>query len=101
MALGTYYLFRKLFPLWGLVLKDDAHHRAPCTRHDGLLDEAFCLCDGMSDDQLHQVAVQIRARVLAWCGLGTGAGIGPTLAKLASYAAKRVTKSGLVNLMQP
>lgn len=67
------------------------------------IDEVFCLCDGMSDDQLHQVAVQIRARVLAWCGLGTGAGIGPTppLAKLASYAAKRVTKTGLVNLMQP
>ena len=67
------------------------------------IDEAFCLCDGMSDDQLHQVAVQIRARVLAWCGLGTGAGIGPTptQAKLASNAAKRVTKTGLVNLMQP
>ncbi|WP_375233065.1 DUF4113 domain-containing protein [Pseudomonas sp. LS-2] len=67
------------------------------------IDEAFCLCDGMTDGQLHQVAVQIRSRVRAWCGLGTGAGIGPTptLAKLASYAAKRVTKTGLVNLMDP
>lgn len=65
------------------------------------IDEGFAICDGMSDEQLHSMAVEARSRVLRWCGLGTGAGIGPTLtlAKLASYAAKRVTKTGLCNLM--
>ncbi|HGO9799953.1 TPA: Y-family DNA polymerase [Pseudomonas aeruginosa] len=67
------------------------------------VDESFAFCDGMSDEQLHSMAVEARSRVLRWCGLGTGAGIGPTLtlAKLASYAAKRVTKTGLCNLMSP
>jgi len=57
----------------------------------------------MSDQQLHQLAIQARERVLAWTGLGTGAGIGPTptLAKLGSYGAKRVLKTGLCNLMSP
>lgn len=65
------------------------------------VDEGFAICDGMTDEQLHDMAVEARSRVLRWCGLGTGAGIGPTLtlAKLGSYAAKRVTKSGLCNLM--
>lgn len=65
------------------------------------IDEGFAVCDGMTDEQLHLMTVEARSRVLRWCGLGTGAGIGPTLtlAKLASYAAKRVTKSGLCTLM--
>lgn len=65
------------------------------------VDEGFAISDGMSDEQLHAMTVEARSRVLRWCGLGTGAGIGPTLtlAKLASYAAKRVTKTGLCNLM--
>lgn len=65
------------------------------------IDEGFAICDGMSDEQLHSMTVEGRSRVMRWCGLGTGAGIGPTLtlAKLASYAAKRVTRSGVCDLM--
>jgi len=67
------------------------------------IDECFIHAHGMSDQQLHQLAIQARERVLAWTGLGTGAGIGPTptLAKLGSYGAKRVLKTGLCNLMSP
>lgn len=65
------------------------------------IDEGFAICDGMSDEQLHSMTLEAGFRVKQWCGLGTGAGIGPTLtlAKLASYAAKRVTRSSLCNLM--
>lgn len=65
------------------------------------IDEGFAICDGMSDEQLHSMTLEAGLRVKQWCGLGTGAGIGPTLtlAKLASYAAKRVTRSSLCNLM--
>lgn len=65
------------------------------------IDELFSICDGMSDEQLYSLALQIRARVREWTGLGVGIGVGPTLtlAKLANYAAKRVTKTGLCILM--
>jgi len=67
------------------------------------IDEAFVFAHGMSDEQLHQLTMQIRDRVLAWTGLATGAGVGPTptLAKLGSYGAKRVLKTGYCNLMSP
>lgn len=56
------------------------------------IDEAFCICDGMSTSQMNVLALQVQTQVLKWTGLPIGAGIGdtPTLAKVASYLAKRV-----------
>lgn len=56
------------------------------------IDEAFCSCDGMTAEQIDALAIQVQAQVLKWTGLEVGAGIGqtPTLAKVASYLAKRV-----------
>lgn len=59
------------------------------------VDEGFARCDGMSVTQLDDLAIQVRSTVKQWTGLPIGAGIGPTptLAKVASYLAKRVFKN--------
>lgn len=59
------------------------------------IDESFSDCQGMSISQIDNLAEQVRLTVKQWTGLPLGAGIGPTmtLAKVASYIAKRVLRN--------
>lgn len=59
------------------------------------IDEVFAHCKGMNTEQLLALATQVRDQVFKFTGLPIGAGIGNThtLAKLASYLAKRVYRT--------
>ncbi|WP_417286445.1 Y-family DNA polymerase [Cobetia marina] len=59
------------------------------------VDEVFATCSGMSPAQLDALATQVRHQVLQYTGLPIGSGIAPTLtlAKVASYLAKRVYRT--------
>lgn len=67
------------------------------------IDEVFALCDGMSDHDILNLAVDIRRQVFEWTGLPIGAGIAKTktLAKVASFIAKRVLRQDVVALLDP
>lgn len=59
------------------------------------IDEVFAFADGMTPNQLDALALQVSSTVLKFTGLPIGAGIAPnpTLAKVASYLAKRVYRT--------
>ncbi len=59
------------------------------------VDEVFATCSGMTPAQLDALAAQVRQQVLQYTGLPIGSGIAPTLtlAKVASYLAKRVYRT--------
>lgn len=96
-------IFSANFPLYGDMsarMMTVIHSMAPqMTPYS--IDEVLSCCDGMSESQLRCLAASIRDRVYQWTGLPIGAGIAPTktLAKVASFIAKRVLRTDIVALL--
>jgi len=64
------------------------------------IDEAFIDLSNFTDDEIENVAQEIRATVLKWTGIPTSIGIAKTktLSKVANYIAKK-KKSGVTNFI--
>ena len=65
------------------------------------IDEAFLCFDGFSPHTLFDTAKTIRSKIYQWTGIPTSFGIAPTktLAKIASYIAKKNRSSGVFNML--
>ena len=67
------------------------------------IDEAFLQLDGFADQDVTAYAQHIRHKIKQWTGLPVSIGIAPTkvLAKVANHIAKKMSSTGVINLLDP